>query len=239
MATFIYPSQSVTIPGVATEATLLQVEQNTADTVNELQDVNSELNTQTTELQDINTELNTQTAELQNMNTELDSQTIYLQGIDSELNTHTTLLSAINTELDTQTNELQLINIELQDVNTELNTQTGLLTQISDNQFLNIVDQLDTPLLDTSSTNIPASSSLPVEVVSSLAADVKKIIVVDDIGEFIGIYTGPASSEVLKAIMPLGGGEVELEINSGTRISLRHMKNTTINSGFIAINFLG
>lgn len=105
---------------------------------------------------------------------------------------------------------------------------------------LDVVDQIDTtPLLDTSSTNITASSGNPVEIVASLAADVKKILVVEDTGSFIGIYTGAALSETLKAVLPLGGGEVELQIASGTRISLRAMENTAISSGKIAINFLG
>ena len=43
MAVFIYPQQQVSIPGVATEATLLLVEQNTADTVSELQTANTSL----------------------------------------------------------------------------------------------------------------------------------------------------------------------------------------------------
>lgn len=105
---------------------------------------------------------------------------------------------------------------------------------------LDVVDQIDTtPLLDTSSTNIPASSSSPLEIVASSAAVIKKIITVEDIGSFIGLYTGPASSEVLKAVLPLGGGEVELNIAAGVRISLRAMENSAINSGKIAINFLG
>ena len=118
-------------------------------------------------------------------------------------------------------------------------------TMITELQSLNsavggtVVDQLDTPLLDISGTNIPASASLPVEVVASLAADVKSVISVEDIGEFIGLYTGSAASEVLAAVLPLGGGEVSIEIPSGTRISLRHMKNTVIISDFISINFLG
>jgi hypothetical protein len=57
MAQFVYPAQSVSIPGVATEATLLQVEANTADTVQELQDVNSELNTQSASLASIDAKL--------------------------------------------------------------------------------------------------------------------------------------------------------------------------------------
>lgn len=57
MAIFIYPQQQVSIPGVATEATLLLVEQNTADTVTELQAVNTELQAINTELQTANTSL--------------------------------------------------------------------------------------------------------------------------------------------------------------------------------------
>lgn len=56
MSTFIYPP-TPPASGGATEATLLQVEQNTADTVTELQDVNLELNSQTTELQAANASL--------------------------------------------------------------------------------------------------------------------------------------------------------------------------------------
>jgi len=115
-------------------------------------------------------------------------------------------------------------------------TQLLVLAELT----LDVVDQIDsTPLLDVSLTNIPASASLPQEIVASLAADCKKILVVDDIGEFIGIYTGAAAAEVLEAVMPLGGGEVKLEVALGTRISLRHMKNTAITADFIAINFLG
>jgi len=43
MSVFIYPQQQITISGVATEATLLLVEQNTADTVTELVAANASL----------------------------------------------------------------------------------------------------------------------------------------------------------------------------------------------------
>ncbi len=56
MATFIYPQTQVSVPGVATEATLLQVEQNTADTVTELQTANTELQSISTALADVATE---------------------------------------------------------------------------------------------------------------------------------------------------------------------------------------
>ena len=105
---------------------------------------------------------------------------------------------------------------------------------------LGVIDQIDaTPLLDCSLTNIPASSGNPVAVVASLAAACRKIVTVEDIGEFIGLYTGVALSETLYCVLPLGGGEIEVDIPIATRISLRAMKNTAISSSYISINFLG
>lgn len=106
---------------------------------------------------------------------------------------------------------------------------------------LSLVDEIDTtPVLDTSVTNIPASSGNPVQIVASLAGDVQKVYPIDDIGEYIGLYTGAALSEVLACILPLGGGPaIEVTIPSGTRVSLRAMENTAITSGKIALNFIG
>jgi len=118
-------------------------------------------------------------------------------------------------------------------------TETSLATVLTNTNRLGPVDQLDTPLVDISSTNIPASASSPTQFVASTAAAVRKIIVVDDIGEFIGLYTGAAAAEVLHCILPLGGGEMEVSIPASTRISLRNMKNTALTLGFISINFLG
>lgn len=113
------------------------------------------------------------------------------------------------------------------------------LQSLVDLTQLTVVDVQDTPIIDTSSTNIPGSASSPLEVVASLAADVQQIQSVEDIGEYIGVYTGAASSEVLKAVLPLGGGEVKLEIPAGTRVSLRSMSTSAISLGKIALNFLG
>lgn len=136
--------------------------------------------------------------------------------------------------------ELQSIVTNTTGLATEAKQDTIISELQTNNSGLDVVDQIDTtPLLDTSVTNIPASASLPLEIVASTAADVKKIISVEDIGEYIGIYTGAAASEVLKAVLPLGGGELELNIASGTRVSLRAMENTAISTGKIAINFLG
>lgn len=155
-------------------------------------------------------------------------------------------LQDINAELDDQSIELDTLNADvakeakqdLQIVEAELtNTKLDSLIDISQ---LDVVDQIDsTPLLDVSSTNIPRSSSLPVQVVASTADIVLGVQSVEDIGEFIGLYVGAASSETLVCVLPLGGGDVAVEISAGSRISLRHMKDTDIVSDFISINFLG
>lgn len=79
MSTFIYPP-TPPASGGATEVTLLQVEQNTADTVTELQTLNTndfateaKQDTQITALNDINSELDSQTAELVAANASLDA----------------------------------------------------------------------------------------------------------------------------------------------------------------------
>jgi len=103
-----------------------------------------------------------------------------------------------------------------------------------------VVDQIDTtPLLDVSVSNIPASSANSLQLVASLAADVRKIITVEDIGEFFGLYSGPVATPTLLCILPLGGGEVDVVIPSGSLVSIRHMKDSAVTSGYFSINFIG
>lgn len=176
MAQFVYPPQSVSLAGVATEATLLTIKSDTATIVT-----------------------NTGT-----------------------INTSNTAIAASTASIDTK-----------------LTTTNSLLASLESASTLTPVDQLDTPLLNTASTNIPASASLPLQVVASTAAAVYKLVSVEDIGEFIGVYTGAVSSEVLLCVMPLGGGGMLVNIPISTRVSLRNMKNAAISSGFIAMNLLG
>ena len=118
--------------------------------------------------------------------------------------------------------------------------QETTLQQVADNTaHLNVVDKLDSVLVDTSVTNIPASSGSPLQVVASLAAATVKVQSVEDIGSYIGLYVGAPSSETLMAVLPLGGGEVEVQLAASSRISLKALENTAISSGKIAINFLG
>lgn len=109
-----------------------------------------------------------------------------------------------------------------------------------DVNHLDVVDQLDTPLLDASSVNIPASGSAVTSFVSSLAADVSAIQVFDTTGSFIGLYSDPTGSPVLEAIIGPGmDGVIPVSLASATELGLRNMENSAITSGNVVINFLG
>ena len=124
-------------------------------------------------------------------------------------------------------------------------TLTGGATEVNQDTIIaelqqSVVDQLDTNVLDASSTNIPASASTPVTVVASLAADVKSVHFQDTTGGYVGVYSDPAGTPVLEAIINPGSDSViQLRISSGTVLGLRNMENSVINLGSIAIQFLG
>jgi len=101
------------------------------------------------------------------------------------------------------------------------------------------IDAPNGPLLDTSSTNIPASASTPLTIVASLAADVRKVRSVDDVGAFIGLYSDPAGTPVLQGILGPGGSELEVSIPAATVLGLRHMENSVLSTGKISVTFLG
>jgi hypothetical protein len=90
-------------------------------------------------------------------------------------------------------------------------------------------------LVDTASTNI--SNITYLQLIASTSQTTVKIQVIEDIGEFMALYTGASSSEVLLCALPLGGGEVEVTIPAGTRISVKSLNNT-ISSGKLIINLL-
>jgi len=106
---------------------------------------------------------------------------------------------------------------------------------------LSVIDLLDAEILDTSSTNIAGSASLPTQVVVSTAAATKKLQLLDTTGAFIGVYTGGAGVEVLQLIMGPGSDQtIEHAIPAATRVSLKRLDSTTaISSGIVAINFIG
>lgn len=137
-----------------------------------------------------------------------------------------TTLSAINTKLPTalgQQNKAGSLSVTIASDQDPVNTN---LTPVD---FLDVAGGV----LDTSSTNIPAAG---VSVVASLASNVKKIQIIEDIGEFMALTDG---ADVVLAYLPLGGGEVEVSIASGTALKLASKSGATISVGKIAINFLG
>lgn len=106
--------------------------------------------------------------------------------------------------------------------------------------LLDVVDFLDTPLLDASSTNIPASASVPLTVVASLGAAVKKVQVADTTGSFIGVYSDPAGTPVLEFIIgPGSDNTIEVDLASTTVLGVRNMENSVISVGNLMMNFMG
>jgi len=99
----------------------------------------------------------------------------------------------------------------------------------------------DNGVIELSGTDtIPAKAASQLQLVSTSAAAIKKIQTVEDIGEYMGIFTGASTAETLACVLPLGGGEVSVEIPQSTRISIRALTSSTaITSGSLGINFLG
>ena len=122
---------------------------------------------------------------------------------------------------------------------TDLATETKqdlIIAELS----LDILDFMDVPVLDASSSNIPASASTPLTVVASLSADIKAVKINDTIGLYTGIYSDPSGTPVLEAIIGPGDDQtIKLELASGTEIGLRHMANSTITIGELSLQFLG
>jgi hypothetical protein len=252
MASFLYPPVAVNSSGLATEAKQDAI-------ITELQTANTTL----TSLD--GKDFATQTT-LNALNTKVATETT-LASIDTKVATETTLAlvladttTLIAKDFATETTLAAILadtaSLDAKDFATEttlaaLNAKvtavdtTGKATEAKQDTIisrleLDIVDQIDaTPLLDTSVTNIPGSASAPVQIVASTAARVRKVISVEDIGEFIGLYTGAPASEVLECVLPLGGGAVEVDIPASTRLSLRAMGVTAVTTGNIAINMLG
>lgn len=92
-----------------------------------------------------------------------------------------------------------------------------------------------TNLINTSVTNITNSTYL--ELVSSTSEITRKIQMIEDIGEFMALYIGASGLEVLLCALPLGGGEVEVNVPASSRISIKSL-NTNITSGKLILNLL-
>lgn len=93
---------------------------------------------------------------------------------------------------------------------------------------------------DYSSTNLPGNASNPLELVASLGSTCRKIQVFDTGGVPFELMTGAAAAET--RLMVLGPGvdtELEVNISSGTRVSVRRLDSASaLTGGVLCINFL-
>lgn len=105
---------------------------------------------------------------------------------------------------------------------------------------LSIVDFMDTPTLIPSTTTIPKSSDNAIEIVASLAAAVTEIQTIEDIGNFMAIYSDAARTSLI-CFLPLAGGNVKVSIAAGTAIYLGAVYDTDIDTADTALmmHFLG
>lgn len=118
--------------------------------------------------------------------------------------------------------------------------QDAIIAELQNISGLAPVDYIDSPtgpLLNASVNAIPSGTFL--ELVASSAAPIKKIQVVDEIGEFMALYTGAAASETLLCGLGLGGSLIEVDLPVGTRISIASLTGSPITAGRMFINFLG
>jgi hypothetical protein len=177
--------------------------------------------------------------------TEQQSQTTLLGTIDTDTGSMASSLTSIAAEDFATETTLAAVKTAVEIIDnaisgSEMQVDIVTMPNVTLNQ-LDVVDFIDTtPVLDTSSTNIPGSASNPVEIVASLAANVKKLKINDTTGFYIGVYTGAALSEVLQCIVGPGeDGTIDVSMSSAERVSLRAMAATAISSGELSIQFLG
>ena len=157
MATFLWPLLPVNIPGVATEATLLQVEQNTADTVTELQTLNA-------------TDFATETT-LATLATEATVSTLATEATVSTLATEASLLNLIATDFATETT-LLLVDAKLATVETEIqalntNIQLNIQAPVATETTVNAIRTATEGLYDKTGASLFTQPYDTVEVTST------------------------------------------------------------------------
>jgi hypothetical protein len=129
--------------------------------------------------------------------------------------------------------------VNIQDGGNSITVDGTVITTPS--EFLTVVDLIDTPVLDLSSTNMPGSGGLPTTLVASLANAVKKLQILDTSGAFWGVYSGTAGAEVLKLVVGPGSDQtIEQEFAAGERISFGRLDSASaLATGMVSINFIG
>lgn len=113
----------------------------------------------------------------------------------------------------------------------------GVLASFS---YLDVVDLIDGGVFDASTITAAGGGTFRT-IVAVLAANVKKIQVMSTSGLMIGLYTGAAAAETLKAVIGPGADyEIQAQILAGTRLSVQSMDaQVGAASELLAMNFLG
>lgn len=98
----------------------------------------------------------------------------------------------------------------------------------------------DSPVvLDCTVTSIPGSGSSTLQVIAKLTDQITRVLINDAVGQYVGIYSGAAGAEILKAI--ISGGktyEAPVIIAAGSRVSLRNMDTAAITTGSLCVTFI-
>ena len=119
------------------------------------------------------------------------------------------------------------------DINGNINIVEGTAT---------IVDFLDAgALIPTGGNIIPRSTSLPLQVVASLAQSVTRMQIISDIGEFINLYSDAAGTILLAHLTLTPDEIVDIDIPAGTTLYIRNQKDVDINdlNSVMSVNFIG
>ena len=161
---------------------------------------------------------------------------------EAEQQTQTAILTQI--ESDTSSIDSKIVTADTSNVTiTSSALPTGAATEATLNNILletNLKVNQTSALIDCSVTPIPNQASLPLQLIASTSARCLKIQIVEDIGEYMALYTGAPGSEVLLCALPLGGGEVEVDVPAATRISIKTLTASPVNLPVsLIINILG
>lgn len=135
-------------------------------------------------------------------------------------------------EQQTQTVLLQQIANNTDGIEGNQTTQTTVLDNISKKAVLNTAAV--STLINTSITPIPTVGALT--VFPSTSSAFYSFQTIDDIGEYMALCTGAAGSEVIVAALPLGGGDVDVLVPVGSRLSIKSLNGSNVTSGKIIIN---
>lgn len=155
-----------------------------------------------------------------------------IEALLTTIDADTSSLAAEDFATETTLNSL-LTAFNAEDFATET-TLSSINTRLGTNAVLHAVYN------SYSSSNLPGNATNPLQLVAALSANVRKIQVFDTGGVPFELMTGAAAAETrLMVIGPGADTELNVQIASGTRVSVRRVDSAAaLTGGDISINFL-